>query len=228
MAIVNPMLRTGAEGIHVETVQETLLKAQLYVLIDGCASLERFVGLVRSLVAAGVQVLQLRDKKLCDRKVVERARLIRQLTRDTKTLFIVNDRPDIALLADADGVHVGQGELTVADCRTILGRERLIGVSTHSVPQAQQAVGDGADYVGCGPTFPSATKEFAEFPGLGFLRAVRPQLTIPAFAIGGIQQANVAQVLDTGLRRIAVSSAVTAANDPSAAATSLLDLLRGS
>ena len=210
------------------TLRDLLLEARLYVLVDGCQSPDRFVCLARSLVQAGVHVLQLRDKQLCDRELVERARLLRQLTRDATTLFIVNDRPDIALLADADGVHVGQDELTVADCRTVLGRERLVGVSTHSVPQALQAVDDGADYIGCGPTFPSPTKQFAEFPGLRFLQAVGPRLQIPAFAIGGIHPANVPQVLDAGFRRIAVSSAVTAASDPSAAARSLLDLLRQS
>ncbi len=123
-------------------------------------------------------------------------------------------------------MHVGQDELTVADCRAIVGPGRLIGVSTHSVAQARQAVRDGADYLGCGPIFPSPTKQFEDFPGLGFLRAVRPELQVPAFAIGGIDPANVAQVLETGFRRIAVSSAVTAASDPATAARSLLELLR--
>ncbi len=160
-----------------------------------------------------------------DRELVARARLLRQLTRDTETLAIVNDRPDIALLSDADGVHVGQDELTVADSRQIVGPDRLIGVSTHSVAQAKQAVCDGADYLGCGPTFPSPTKQFPDFPGLGFLRAVGPALHVPAFAIGGIHSGNLAQVLDTGFRRIAVGAAVTAASDPAAAARSLLQRL---
>ena len=208
------------------TVRDLLFDAQLYVLVDGCESPDRFVGLIRSLVEAGVHVLQLRDKRMPDRELVERARLLRQVTRDAVTLFIVNDRPDIALLSDADGVHVGQNELTVADCRNIIGRDRLVGVSTHSLAQARQAVADGADYVGCGPTFPSPTKQFAEFPGLGFLRAIRPELQIPAFAIGGIHHGNIREVLDTGFRRIAVSAAVTAAMAPADAARSLLDLLR--
>lgn len=209
-------------------IRDLLRNAQLYVLVDGGETPDRFVGLVRSLIQAGVHVLQLRDKRLRDRELVERARLLRQVTRDAATLFIVNDRPDIARLADADGVHVGQDELSVADCRTIVGLDRLVGVSTHSVAQTQQAVADGADYIGCGPTFPSQTKQFAEFPGVGFLQAVRPGLPIPAFAIGGIQLANVSQVLAAGFQRIAVSSAVTAASDPVAAVRSLLELLRGS
>jgi len=209
----------------VGTPCDLLLEARLYVLVDGRESAERFASLVGDLVEAGVHVLQLRDKQLSDRELVARARLLRQLTRDTKTLAIVNDRPDIALLSDADGVHVGQDELTVADSRQIVGPDRLIGVSTHSVAQAKQAVCDGADYLGCGPTFPSPTKQFADFPGLGFLRAVGPALDVPAFAIGGVHSGNLAQVLDTGFRRIAVSAAVTAASDPAAAARSLLQRL---
>lgn len=211
--------------MSVRTVRDVLAKAQLYVLIDGGPSPDRFVDLVRSLILAGVHVLQLRDKELPDRELVQRARLLRELTHDAATLSIVNDRPDIALLSDADGVHVGQDELTVSDCRTILGPERLVGVSTHCVAQACQAVDDGADYVGCGPTFPSPTKPFESFPGLNFLRAVHAAVQLPAFAIGGINRANLQQVLDTGFRRIAVSAAVTAASNPAAAARSLLETL---
>jgi len=208
------------------TNRHLLHEAQLYVLVDGCESPERLAGLVRDLVEAGVHVLQLRDKQLTDRELVARARLLRELTRDTATLAIVNDRPDIARVSEADGVHVGQDELTVADCRQIVGPDRLIGVSTHSVAQARQAVHDGADYLGCGPTFPSPTKQFADFPGLDFLRTVGPELQVPAFAIGGIHSTNVAQVLATGFRRIAVSAAVTAASEPATAARSLLERLR--
>jgi thiamine-phosphate pyrophosphorylase len=107
-----------------------------------------------------------------------------------------------------------------------VGPDRLIGVSTHSVAQARQAVHDGADYLGCGPTFPSPTKQFADFPGLDFLRTAGPELQVPAFAIGGIHSTNVAQVLAAGFRRIAVSAAVTAASEPATAARSLLERLR--
>lgn len=200
---------------------ERLATARLYVLIDGRASLADLRAAVRQLVAAGVDVLQLRDKTLADRQLVERARAIRDDTRDASTLLIINDRPDIAVLADADGVHVGQDELSVADSRTIVGPTRLVGVSTHNIAQARQAVADGADYLGCGPTFPSRTKAFTSFAGLEFLREVQREITLPAFAIGGINSENVAQVLETGFRRIAVSGAVTRAPDPASAACEL-------
>ncbi|MCY2993462.1 MAG: thiamine phosphate synthase [Planctomycetota bacterium] len=207
---------------------QRLSHARLYVLVDGGSSAESFGLLIRRLTVAGTHVIQLRDKQLCDRVLVERARLLRTLTRRTNTLFIMNDRPDLALLADADGVHVGQAELTVKDARTLIGPQRLVGVSTHSLDQARQAVLDGANYIGCGPTFPSGTKTFASFPGTEFLQQVRQELSLPAFAIGGISRDNVEQVLAAGFTRIAVSGAVVDAADPGQAASWLLGKLPAS
>ncbi|MBL8830094.1 MAG: thiamine phosphate synthase [Planctomycetaceae bacterium] len=187
---------------------------QLYVLLDGCESLAAFTTLAQQLIAAGVDVLQLRDKRLADRELLERGRRLRELTRDSATRFIMNDRADLAVLADADGVHVGQEELTVKDARTIVGPRRLVGVSTHSLEQARQAVLDGADYIGVGPTFPSQTKNFEQFPGVELLRAVAAEIRLPAFAIGGITLPRLDEVLATGIRRVAVSGAIVAAVDP--------------
>ena len=104
---------------------------------------------------------QLRAKRLGDRELLARARLVADATRGSQTLFIMNDRPDLALLSGADGVHVGQEELTVKDARRILGTSGLVGVSTHSIEQARAAVLDGASYIGVGPMFPSGTKDFS-------------------------------------------------------------------
>lgn len=201
---------------------ERLRHARLYVLVDGRSGVEEFRTLVTALVEAGVHIIQLRDKRLKDRQLLERARILRETTRNSQTLFIMNDRPDLAVLSGADGVHVGQEELTVKDARTIVGPGRLVGVSTHSIEQARQAVLDGADYIGCGPTFPSPTKEFSEFPGLDFLRQVAAEIRLPAFAIGGINESNLDSVLATGMRRVAVSAAVVEAVDPAAAARRML------
>src|SRR5262249_22760329 len=132
-----------------------LSRARLYVLLDGRDSPAAFESLVAELIAAGVDALQLRDKRLTDRELLERARLLCAATRGTSTLAIVNDRPDLARLAEADGVHVGQDELSVADARRIVGPEALVGLSTHSLEQAREAVGAGADYLGVGPVFAS-------------------------------------------------------------------------
>jgi thiamine-phosphate pyrophosphorylase len=202
-----------------------LADARLYVLLDGRASLDEFEQLARTLIAAGVNVLQLRDKRLTDRELIDRARRLRQLTQVTATLLIVNDRPDIAALVRADGVHVGQDELSVKDARTIVGPDALIGVSTHSIEQARQAVLDGANYIGVGPTFPSGTKEFAQFTGVELVRSVAAEIRLPAFAIGGITRESVGDVLSAGLNRIAVSGAVLAASDPAEAAVELKRVL---
>lgn len=203
-----------------------LAAARLYVLVDGRATPEEFEALAAALVAAAVDVIQLRDKGLGDRALLARARRLRELTAGSRTLFIVNDRPDLAVLAGADGVHVGQDELTVKDARTIVGLRRLVGVSTHSLEQARQAVLDGADYIGVGPTFPSATKSFPHFPGLELVRAVAAEIRLPAFAIGGITAANVAGVLAAGMPRVAVSGAISGVADPAAAARELIHILK--
>jgi thiamine-phosphate pyrophosphorylase len=200
---------------------QRLAGARLYVLVDGGEDEQRFGALVRTLVAAGASIVQLRDKRLADRELLRRARLLRELTRDTATLAIINDRPDLCVLSEADGVHVGQDELTVKDARRIVGPSALVGVSTHSIEQARTAVLDGADYIGVGPTFPSETKQFTGFAGVELLRAVSAEIRLPAFAIGGITAANVGQVRAAGFTRVAVSAAVTAASDPGQAAAQL-------
>jgi thiamine-phosphate pyrophosphorylase len=205
--------------------RQRLTSARLYVLLDGRQSPEEFERLARSLVEAGVHVIQLRDKRLGDRELLVRARLLRTLTQGTATLFVMNDRPDLAALARADGVHLGQNELSVKDARSIVGPEALLGVSTHNIEQARQAVLDGANYIGVGPVFPSETKQFERFPGVELLRAVAAEIGLPAFAIGGIMRENLPEVLAAGFTRIAVSAAIASADEPGQAARELLAIL---
>ena len=129
----------------------------------------------------------------------------------------MNDRADIAVAAGAQGVHVGQEELPVEAVRRVVGSELLIGVSTHNLDQVRSAVADGADYIGCGPTFPSQTKAFDAYPGLDFLRAAAAETTLPAYAIGGITLEQLETVLATGIHGVAVSQAILAAENPVAA-----------
>ena len=185
-----------------------LARAQLYVLIDGADNEELFEQRVASLASAQPDVIQLRDKRLDDRTLLERAKRLVTIARENGVLSIINDRPDLCVLADADGVHVGQEELHVADARRIVGPDRLIGVSTHAIAQARAAVIEGADYLGAGPTFSSGTKSFAAFPGIAYLAEVAQEIAVPAFAIGGIDSSNVASVLATGITRVAVSGGV--------------------
>jgi thiamine-phosphate pyrophosphorylase len=140
----------------------------------------------------------------------------------------MNDRPDLAVLTDADGVHVGQEELSVRDARRIVGPSRLVGVSTHTLEQARQAVLDGADYIGVGPVFPSTTKNFTKLAGLDFVRQVAAEITLPAYAIGGITLENLDQVLECGARRVAVSGVICRADNPSEPATEIQRKLEAS
>jgi len=191
-----------------------LADVRLYLLVDGRADMAKFAQLVRTVLPAGVDMVQLRDKQLDDRSLLERARFLRQLTVEHHCLLIINDRPDLARLSGADGVHLGQEDLSVAEARQIVGPRPLIGVSTHDLNQARQAVLDGANYIGCGPTFPSPTKDFTLFPGIPYLRSVAEEIGLPAFAIGGIDVDNVGSVTAAGFTRAAVSAAIHGSADP--------------
>jgi thiamine-phosphate pyrophosphorylase len=203
------------------TARERLADARLYVLVTASQCTLGLERTIREAAAAGAQVFQLREKGLPDREVLARARQVRRLTRETGTLFIVNDRPDLARLAEADGVHVGQEELPVREARRIVGLDALIGVSTHNLEQVRQAVLDGASYIGIGPTFPSSTKTFADFPGLDFVRQATAETTLPAFAIGGVTLQNLEAVLAAGARRVAVGSAICKSENPAAVAAAM-------
>ncbi|MEZ6060245.1 MAG: thiamine phosphate synthase [Planctomycetaceae bacterium] len=166
------------------------------------------------ILEAGVDIIQLREKHLCDRELLARARWLRDATRETRCLLIVNDRIDIAAASDADGVHVGQEELAPKDARRILHTPQLVGVSTHRIDEAEAAAADGADYLGVGPIFPSSTKSFRDFPGLDYLRAAVSSVSVPCFAIGGITLNNLDQIIAAGASRVAVSSAVLSSDAP--------------
>jgi thiamine-phosphate pyrophosphorylase len=186
----------------------------LYVLVTGDRCRAGREWTIREAVGGGAQVVQLREKGIADRELLDLAQRVRRITSDADALFIMNDRPDIARLAGADGVHLGQEELSVKDARRIMGPRAIVGVSTHSIEQAREAVLDGANYIGVGPVFPSRTKDFSEFPGLELVRQVHAELRLPTFAIGGIDLDNMDEVIDAGSQRVAVSSAICDSDDP--------------
>ena len=213
-----------------------LAEARLCVLIEAVGFHEQghqavgdhsaLIDLVTQLVESQVSLIQLRDKRLNDRQLVSAGLAIAKVTRGTGTRFIMNDRADLALASKADGVHLGQTDLMVADARKIMGAARMIGVSTHSIEQARQAVLDGANYIGVGPVFPSATKTFSSPVGLSLVKQVADEILLPAFAIGGINLENVESVMHAGLTRVAVSAAVAQASNPRNAASALRERLR--
>jgi thiamine-phosphate pyrophosphorylase len=194
--------------------RERLAGARLYVLLTGAQCAASIDWTLGRAAAGGADVVQLREKALPDRELITRARDVRRWTRTAGVLFVVNDRPDIARLVEADGVHLGQDDLPVKEARRIIGPDALIGVSTHSVEQVRQAVLDGADYLGIGPVYPSKSKTFDNFPGVEFVRAAAAETSLPAFALGGIGPENLKEVVTAGARRVAVGAAVTTADDP--------------
>lgn len=198
-----------------------LADARLYVLLTSSLCVAGMDWIIEQAALGGADVFQLREKSLTDRELILRAKQARQWTRKAGALFVMNDRPDIARLVDADGVHLGQDDLPVMAARRIVGPDMLIGVSTHTIEQVRRAITDGADYIGVGPTFPSSTKQFEAFAGLDFVREVAAETTLPAFALGGINMTNVAEVAAAGAKRIAVSAAVATAAEPRAAAVAL-------
>jgi thiamine-phosphate pyrophosphorylase len=204
-----------------------LARARLYVLVTGSLCRTSLVGTVREALAGGADVIQLREKALDDRTLLATARDLCAMTRSAEALFIVNDRPDIALLADADGVHLGQGDLPVHEARRLLGPSALIGVSTHNLDQVRAAVLEGASYIGVGPTFASRTKEFNDIAGMDFVRSAFRETTLPAFVLGGVTSANLHQVLQAGGTRVAASHAICAAEDPRAVAAEMRRRLEG-
>ncbi|PIE55617.1 MAG: thiamine phosphate synthase [Desulfobulbus propionicus] len=154
------------------------------------------LAVAREMIAGGIRILQYREKR--DKKdyqdIYRECLEIRELTREHGVLFIVNDFVDIALLVDADGVHLGQEDLPVAAARKLLGPEKLIGLSTHSPEQARAAVAAGADYIGVGPIYPTQTKEnVCAAVGIGYLEYVAKNIALPFVAIGGIKQHNIAR-----------------------------------
>lgn len=208
-----------------------LARVRLCVLIDGRDCDDEFEQLVAALVAADVDMIQLRDKSLGDRAFLDRARIARRLATTSDTLLVINDRADVAALVRADGLHVGENDLRVSEARAIVGPEMLIGVSTSDLQMARQAALDGAHYIGIGPVFPTTTKQFDASIGDPFigtgrtLEQVAAALSLPVFAIGGIDATNIDHVLATGIHRVAVSQAVIGQADPAAAARKLADRL---
>ena len=180
-------------------------------------------GVVRELLAAGVRLVQLRDKEADGRRLYEQACQLLALTRPVGALLVIDDRVDVALAAGADGVHVGQDDLPAAEVRRLAGPGLLLGVSCATPEEATRAERDGADYLGVGSVFPTGSKADAGEPiGLPGLQRVVVATRLPVVAIGGITAENAASVMAVGAAGIAVVSALMGASDPLAAARTLM------
>jgi len=184
---------------------------KLYVILNiECGNT---VEIAQKVISAGADIIQLRAKGSCDREVIELAENLKKLVRKTSTSFVLNDRADLAKIVEADGVHLGQTDLSVKDGRKILDTDKFIGISTHSLDQALAAQREGADYIGIGPIFATATKPNTSPLKPKIIAKIKPKIKLPFVAIGGITLDNLDQVLACGAKRIAVSQAIIGAKD---------------
>lgn len=201
--------------IELAWTQHAWLQSEtLCLLIDCELPLSEFADYLRRLGGAGLTCVQVRDKKRSDRDLMNYASAAVQVMDKYSGHVIVNDRLDIAMASGAAGVHLGQEDMSMVDARKTCGERLCIGISTHSIQQAREAVEMGADYIGCGPSFPSQTKSFDHFPGMAFLAEIAKEISIPCMAIGGVDLDNLQRVVDVGFRCIAISAAVHRAPDP--------------
>lgn len=198
---------------------------KLYVLITQSACKRPWLETAQLAIEGGADCLQLREKNLPDANFLVAAKQLVDLCHRHNVLCIINDRPDIALLCNADGLHLGQDDLPASHARKILGNQKIIGVSTHNLEQARQAVLDGADYIGVGPIFKSPTKPRDFVAGLEYAAAAARHIAIPKVAIAGIGPDNIAQVLAAGIFSVAVTAAVTGCDNVKEAAQNLKKLL---
>lgn len=205
-------------------------RVELYLVTDAPSSQGRsFAEVIRAAVAGGVDLVQYRDKAASAREYFQRAQELQALCRQLGVPLLLNDHVDIAALLGADGIHLGQDDIPLAQARRLLGAEATIGVSTHGVGEAEEAIREGADYINIGPVFPTRTKDLPLAKvgiGLGLVTEIVKLSRVPVTTMGGIGLSNAAQVIAAGADRVAVVTALTKAPDIAAAARELKALVR--
>ena len=181
---------------------------RLYVIISSNLSRKPALETLEDVIQGGADAVQLREKTMSDSEFLVMAKEFKRITAQSRTLFIVNDRAEIAKKVDADGLHIGQSDISIHTARSIIGYEKILGVSTHNITQARSAQQEGAGYISVGPLFYTATKDYEPAVSLDYLKQVKSEITIPFVAIGGINLENLNKVLNAGGRRIAICSAI--------------------
>ena len=189
--------------------------SRLYVLIDKEAIKAKgsLINAAGNISDAGADIIQYRDKISDKETVLKNAILLRKLLKNSETLFIVNDYLDIAKIADSDGIHLGQVDLPIEVARRILGKDKIIGISCRNLKEAINAENKGADYISIGPVFPTFIKPNLKPVGLDLINKASKKIRVPFFAIGGINESNIGEVLTFGAKRVAVCRAVCEAGD---------------
>lgn len=207
------------------TLRARWRRVRLYVLITEALCRRDWFETAAAAIRGGAGCLQLREKHLTDRELLRRARRLRELTARHDVLLAVNDRPDLARLARADAVHVGQDDVSVADARRIAGTGLLVGKSTHTLSQFEAAVREEPDYIAVGPMFPSGTKPQGHVAGPQTLAEAARRTSLPLVAIGGITPENARAIIQAGGRCLCVCAAVVGSPDPEEAARALVESL---
>ncbi|MEK7398854.1 MAG: thiamine phosphate synthase [Candidatus Poribacteria bacterium] len=186
----------------------------LYFITDRNLTKKTIISDVISAINAGVKIIQYREKELSTREMYQEAKAIREITKDKGTILIINDRIDIALAVNADGVHIGQDDMPFEIAKEILGADKIIGLTVHNAEEAILAEKLGADYLGVSPIFSTTTKKDAGKPaGLELIKKVKENVKTPLVAIGGINYDNIDEVLKAGIRNVAVISAIVTKDD---------------
>jgi thiamine-phosphate pyrophosphorylase len=176
-------------------------------------------------LGAGARLFQYRNKSGPRRLIFETTLMLVRLARQAGAQFLVNDHADIAAAADADGVHLGQDDLPIEYARKLLGKGKLIGISTHSLDQAREAEAAGADYIGFGPLFPTATKDAGQAQGIHNLTVIKKSVRLPVIAIGGIDHTRVQEVMRSGADGVAILSAILASENIALSAEKIISLI---
>lgn len=194
---------------------------KLYLVTEESVPLEQLLTIVEEAIKGGVTCVQLREKTNSGKLFFEKAIKLKELTSQYKVPLYINDRVDIALAVNADGIHVGQEDLPLAEIKRIVPHTMLVGVSAGTVEEAKAAQKDGADYIGVGAVFPTKSKDNAKLLPDGELERIVDAVSIPIVAIGGIKLENIAEIRDTGIAGVAVVSEIMRAKNPCEAAEAL-------
>ncbi len=196
----------------------------LYLVTDSTGSQGRFLEVIEESLLGGVSIVQLREKTACTLDFYNLALDVKEITDDYNVPLIINDRVDIALAVDADGVHVGQSDMPCGVTRKLIGDDKILGVSATSVLEAERAECDGADYIGSGAVFPTSTKDDASLITKHDLADIADSVNIPVVAIGGITVDNACELKDVGIEGLSVVSAIMNSDSPRNTSEELLNI----
>jgi thiamine-phosphate pyrophosphorylase len=208
--------------------KKLLASSKLYLILDAeVLDHDQLLQVLKDSVRSGIDIVQLRDKKSSAKEILDFCRKALKITRRHRIPFIVNDRADLALLSQADGLHVGQEDLDCDEARKIMGPGAIIGISCQSLDQALKAQAAGADYIGFGSVFQTKTKPGRQAMELDLLQKVLKRIKIPVFPIGGISRENIGRLIPLGIQRAAVCRDILLAKNAGRAVGELRDYLRG-